>query len=65
MKPFLLAVSSVFPLASALAAEFSGSVVSILGSDTIEVLHNLQPERIRLMPREKASLRQVSEASYV
>jgi len=48
MKPFLLAVSSVFLLASALAAEFSGSVVSILGSDTIEVLLNLQPERIRL-----------------
>ena len=30
------------------AADFSGSVVSILDGDTIEVLHNQHPERIRL-----------------
>jgi len=30
------------------AAEFSGSVVSVLDGDTIEVLHSLHPERIRL-----------------
>jgi micrococcal nuclease len=30
------------------AAEFSGRVVSILDSDTIQVLHSQQPERIRL-----------------
>ena len=33
---------------SALAGEFSGQVVSILDGDTIEVLHNQHPERIRL-----------------
>jgi len=30
------------------AEEFSGSVVSVLDGDTIEVLHNRHPERIRL-----------------
>lgn len=29
-------------------ADFSGSVVSVLDGDTIEVLHNTRPERIRL-----------------
>ena len=29
-------------------ADFTGSVVSILDGDTIEVLHNHHPERIRL-----------------
>jgi endonuclease YncB( thermonuclease family) len=29
-------------------AEFSGLVVSVLDGDTIEVLHNDRPERIRL-----------------
>ena len=29
-------------------ADFSGSVVSILDGDTLEVLHNQRPERIRL-----------------
>ena len=33
------------PLAT---ADFSGSVVSVLDGDTIEVLHNQHPERIRL-----------------
>src|SRR5262249_61555027 len=32
----------------ALTADFSGSVVSVLDGDTIEVLHNNRPERIRL-----------------
>ena len=30
------------------AADFTGPVVSVLDGDTIEVLHNLRPERIRL-----------------
>jgi len=29
-------------------ADFTGSVVSVLDSDTIEVLHNQHPKRIRL-----------------
>ena len=29
-------------------ADFSGPVVSVLDGDTIEVLHNRHPERIRL-----------------
>ena len=33
---------------AALAADFSGPVVSILDGDTIEVLHNYRPVRIRL-----------------
>jgi endonuclease YncB( thermonuclease family) len=31
-----------------LAADFTGSVISVLDGDTIEVLHNHHPERIRL-----------------
>jgi len=31
-----------------LASDFSGSVVSVLDGDTIEVLHNTHPERVRL-----------------
>ena len=31
-----------------LAADFTGPVVSVLDGDTIEVLHNRHPERIRL-----------------
>ena len=34
--------------APAHAADFSGPVVSVLDGDTIEVLHNQRPERIRL-----------------
>jgi micrococcal nuclease len=30
------------------AADFSGPVVSVLDGDTIEVLHNTHPERVRL-----------------
>src|SRR5215510_5776298 len=32
----------------ALAADYSGPVVSVLDGDTIEVLHNTHPERVRL-----------------
>ncbi len=32
----------------AFAADFFGQVVSVLDGDTIEVLHNQHPERIRL-----------------
>ena len=39
---FLLAVPS------AMAADFYGEVVGILDGDTIEVLHDTKPERIRL-----------------
>ena len=35
-------------LSIAQAADFSGLVVSVLDGDTIEVLHNHRPERIRL-----------------
>jgi endonuclease YncB( thermonuclease family) len=31
-----------------LAADFTGLVISVLDGDTIEVLHNNRPERIRL-----------------
>jgi endonuclease YncB( thermonuclease family) len=33
---------------AALAPDFSGPVVSVLDSDTLEVLHNNRAERIRL-----------------
>lgn len=39
---------AVLPVAVGFAAEFSGSVVSVLDGDTIEVLHNTRAERIRL-----------------
>jgi micrococcal nuclease len=38
----------LFTISTALAAGFSGPVVSVLDGDTIEVLHNQHPERIRL-----------------
>ena len=40
--------SIVAILASSAFADFSGPVVSVLDGDTIEVLHNKRPERIRL-----------------
>ena len=42
------ASSIVVLLASAVFAEFFGPVVSVLDGDTIEVLHNTRPERVRL-----------------
>jgi endonuclease YncB( thermonuclease family) len=44
----LLAICGVFLQTRVLAAEFTGPVVSVLDGDTIEVLHNQHPERIRL-----------------
>jgi endonuclease YncB( thermonuclease family) len=35
-------------LSTTVLADFSGPVVSVLDGDTIEVLHNQRPERIRL-----------------
>jgi hypothetical protein len=46
---FLVRAVPYILLASAtVAANFSGKVVSVLDSDTLEVLHNQHPERIRL-----------------
>src|SRR5712692_10534066 len=42
----LLLLLGLFP--SLAYADFTGSVVSVLDGDTIEVLHNNRPERIRL-----------------
>jgi endonuclease YncB( thermonuclease family) len=44
----LLAACYLFLLAPALVADFTGSAVSILDGDTIEVLHKQHAERIRL-----------------
>jgi endonuclease YncB( thermonuclease family) len=38
----------LFLTASTAFADFSGPVISVLDGDTIEVLHNTHPERIRL-----------------
>ena len=46
---FLFAVLfTLWLAASAIAGEFTGQVVGVLDGDTIEVLHNKRPERIRL-----------------
>lgn len=42
------AVLSLLFVSTALAIEFSGSIVSVLDGDTIEVLHDDRAERIRL-----------------
>ena len=50
-KGRVLLLSAAFVLllaAPAHAADFSGPVVSVLEGDTIEVLHNTHPERVRL-----------------
>jgi hypothetical protein len=49
-RTYLLALCSLlFLLIPSLAvADFSGQVISVLDGDTIEVLHNQHPERIRL-----------------
>jgi micrococcal nuclease len=48
VQGFLLHVllSLSFPIL--VEADFTGPVVSVLDGDTIEVLHNTRPERIRL-----------------
>jgi len=45
---FGLTIITLAGLSYGLAAEFTGEVVSVLDGDTIEVLHNQHPERIRL-----------------
>jgi endonuclease YncB( thermonuclease family) len=51
-KIFIEAVASVLALfmvvAPAMAADFTGEVIRVLDGDTIEVLHEEKPERIRL-----------------
>jgi endonuclease YncB( thermonuclease family) len=49
-RTYLLALCSLLFLLSPsrAVADFSGQVVGILDGDTIEVLHNTHPERIRL-----------------
>lgn len=44
---------------SASAASFTGPVISILDGDTIEVLHNRHPERIRLSGIDCPALRAI------
>ena len=44
--PLTIALLLLWPIQ--LLADFTGPVVSILDGDTIEVLHNTYPERIRL-----------------
>jgi endonuclease YncB( thermonuclease family) len=41
------------------AADFSGPVVSVLDDDTLEVLHNHHPERIRLSGIDCPALRAI------
>ena len=38
---------SIFYILPSFAADFTGSVVGVIDGDTIEVLHNQHPERIR------------------
>jgi len=46
---FLSVILSLILLPSTIAfADFTGPVVSVLDGDTLEVLHNNHPERIRL-----------------
>ena len=45
---FLLSILLPLCIPPLAVADFSGPVVSILDGDTIEVLHNQHPERIRL-----------------
>ena len=47
IRDSLLLVALLIPTA-VFATDFSGPVVSVLDGDTIEVLHNQHPERIRL-----------------
>ena len=47
-RVLLWSAAFVLLAAPAHAADFTGPVVSVLDGDTIEVLHNTYPERIRL-----------------
>jgi len=44
----LLTGFALLLFASASFADFSGPVISVVDGDTIDVLHNRQPERFRL-----------------
>ena len=46
--PVLFALEPTYSTRSVFASDFSGPVVSVLDGDTLEVLHNHRPERIRL-----------------
>ena len=63
------AFGTVLAASFSFAANFTGPVVRVLDGDTLEVLHNQRPERIRLqsieLPREGPSLRQAGQAGYV
>jgi micrococcal nuclease len=48
----------LFPL-YVLAADFTGPVVSVLDGDTIEVLRNQHPERIRLSGIDCSAMRAI------
>jgi endonuclease YncB( thermonuclease family) len=48
MMHLLTCCSLLLLTASTVFADFTGLVVSVLDGDTIEVLHNQHPERIRL-----------------
>jgi len=49
VAPFsILLASSLCLIVAPAYADFSGPVVSVLDGDTLEVLHNQRPERIRL-----------------
>src|SRR5687768_17739251 len=43
-----VAMTSLLVVAPATAADFNGEVIRVLDGDTIEVLHEKKPERIRL-----------------
>jgi micrococcal nuclease len=48
MMHLLTCCSLLLLTASTIIADFTGQVVSVLDGDTIEILHNRHPERIRL-----------------
>lgn len=61
------ALLQILLASAALAADFSGLVVSVLDSDTLEVLYNRHPERIRLNGRKyraHVSIRSTSETRF-
>ncbi|MDK2743488.1 MAG: thermonuclease family protein [Nitrospira sp. BO4] len=45
---FLLLITLLIPFPVGATSEFYGKVIAIIDGDTIEVLHNRRPERIRL-----------------
>jgi endonuclease YncB( thermonuclease family) len=59
----ILAVSTlgffISSFSAVLALGFSGPVVSVLDGDTLEVLHNQHPERIRLSGIDCPALRAI------